>query len=105
MAFHGLELPYVFGYVPEGLTVPTLLFLKQGGGCKSSDPGADELDEKVAANTMQLWTSFARTGNPSVEGLIDWPAYTPETPNYLDIGQELKVKSGIEQAYQAPSTD
>src|SRR5690606_8254975 len=102
VAFHGLELPYVFGYIPEGLTVPTLLFLKRGGGCESNDPGADALDGQVAENTMQLWAAFARNSDPSVEGLVNWPAYTVEEPRYLDIGQSLEVKSGIENAYQAP---
>lgn len=102
VAFHGLELPYVFGYVPEGLAVPTLQFLKRGGGCQSEDPGADELDNVVAEQTMQLWANFAKTGIPSIEGLIEWPAYTKENDAYLDIGPELQVKQGIRDAYQAP---
>ena len=26
----------------------------------------------------QAWINFAHTGNPSVEGLPEWEAYTPE---------------------------
>lgn len=102
VAFHGLELPYVFGYVPEGLTVPTIQFLKRGGGCQSEDPGADELDHVVAEQTMQMWANFAKTGNPSIEGLVSWPAYTAENDTYLDIGPELQVKKGVRDAYEPP---
>lgn len=102
VAFHGVEIPYVFGAVPEGLSVPTILFLSQGGGCTSDDPGADERDEEVAQNVMSLWSQFARTGDPSVEGLVEWPPYTEESPQYLEIGYELEVREGIEDAYVAP---
>ncbi len=102
VAFHGLELPYVFGYVPEGLTVPTILFLAPSGGCTTQDPGADAMDLVVADHAMRLWTAFARTGDPSVEGLINWPAYTAENDLYLDIGYALAVKQGIRDAYTPP---
>jgi para-nitrobenzyl esterase len=102
VAFHGLELPYVFGYVPEGLTVPTILFLAPGGGCTTRDPGADEMDVVVAQNAVRMWAAFARTGDPSVEGLVTWPAFTEENDRYLDIGYTLEVKEGIRDAYVAP---
>lgn len=102
VAFHGLELPYVFGYVPEGLTVATIQFLKRGGGCTNEDPGADELDHVVAEQTMQLWANFAKTGKPYIEGGVQWPAYTAENDTYLDIGPELQVKKGVRDAYEAP---
>jgi para-nitrobenzyl esterase len=53
---------------------------------------------------MTLWAQFARTGNPSVEGLISWPAYTEENDRYLDIGASLEVRKGIRSAYRAPTT-
>ncbi len=102
VAFHGLELPYVFGYVPEGLTTETILFLADSGGCTTDEPGADERDQVVADQTMQIWASFARDSDPSVEGLVDWPPYTPESASYLDIGYELEVGEGIEDAYVEP---
>ena len=102
VAFHGLELPYVFGYVPEGLTVPVVLFLGERSGCKSREPRPDEIDQLVADNTMTLWSQFARTGDPSVDGLVSWPAYVEGDDRYLDIGEELLVKQGIRDAYVPP---
>jgi len=105
VAFHGVELPYVFGYVPEGLEVPTVLFLANRSGCKSTKPGADERDLKVADNTMRLWAQFAATGDPSVKGLVTWPPYTAKNDRYLDIGYELRVKQNIKTAYVAPGSE
>jgi para-nitrobenzyl esterase len=102
VAFHGLELPYVFGYIPKGLTSPTLLYLSAGGGCNTPDPKHDQLDHEVAENTMRMWAAFAKTGNPSVKGLIEWPSYTEQNDQYLHIGQKLQVKKGIKGSYVAP---
>jgi para-nitrobenzyl esterase len=101
VAFHGVELPYVFGYVPEGLSVPTVLFLANRSGCKSTEPGADEKDELVAEHTTSMWAQFAKTGDPSVPDLVTWPAYTEAEDRYLDIGYELAVKENIKSAYVA----
>jgi para-nitrobenzyl esterase len=101
-AFHGLELPYVFGYIPEGLTAQIVLYLAPGGGCSAKDPGSDETDQTVAENCMNIWSQFAKTGNPSVSKLITWPAYTKDNDTYLEIGDELAVKTGVASAHVAP---
>ncbi|MDX1382950.1 MAG: carboxylesterase family protein [Thermoanaerobaculia bacterium] len=106
IAFHGVGLPYVFGYVPAGLATPTNLILAARSGCKSRQPGADEVDEIVADRTMTMWAQFARTGDPSVEGLVSWPAYTEEQDRYLDIGHDLAVREGIRSSWvAAPAAD
>jgi len=105
VAFHGLELTYVFGAVPIGLESPTTLFLARGGGCSPATPETDELDYEVAENAATVWAQFAKTGDPSVEGLVDWPAYTEENNRYVDIGGTFEVKTGIEDAYVAPPED
>lgn len=102
VAFHGLELTYVFGAVPIGLQSPTTLFLARGGDCSTEVPQHDDEDLRVAEQAATVWAQFAKTGNPSVEGLVDWPQYTPENNAYLDIGATLEVKTGIENAYVAP---
>jgi para-nitrobenzyl esterase len=102
VAFHGLELPYVFGHIPEGLYSPTVIYLSTLGGAKSTEPGPDELDEVVAENTMTIWAQFAATGDPSVAGLVNWPAYEEATDQYLDIGYTLEVKTGVAEAAVSP---
>src|SRR5690606_13310578 len=85
VAFHGLELPYVFGAIPIGLTSPTTQGLARGGGCSSALPAHDDEDMKVASEAAMVWAQFAKTGNPSVEGLVDWPAWSETNNVYLDI--------------------
>lgn len=102
VAFHGLELPYVFGRIPEGLSERIVMLLAPTGGCTAEIPEADIKDQVVADNTMALWAQFAATGNPSVEGLIEWPAWEADSDQYLDIGYALEVKTGVVQAYVEP---
>lgn len=101
-AFHGLELAYVFGHL-ESLTTPTMVYLGMAAGCPTdTDPEPSADDEKVADNSMKIWAQFAKEGNPSVDGLIDWPAYTPDNDKYLDIGAKLEVKEGVADSGKAP---
>ena len=51
---------------------------------------------------MRIWSAFAKTGNPSVSGLIEWPAYTQQNDQYLRIGQTLEVKKGVTASFVAP---
>ncbi len=102
VAFHGLELTYVFGAVPEGLKSPTTIGLARGGGCSMKTPAHDETDVKVAHEASLIWAQFAKTGNPSVPGLIDWPKYTQSNNVYLDIGSPMQAKSNIQGSYTAP---
>jgi carboxylesterase type B len=45
----------------------------------------------------------SRTGNPSVAGLIDWPPYTAERDQYLEIGEQVVVKTGVRASGVAAS--
>jgi para-nitrobenzyl esterase len=102
VAFHGLELAYVFGAVPVALSSPTTLGLARGGGCSTEVPEHDAEDLKVADQAATIWAQFAKTGNPSVTGLIDWPAYTADNKAYLQLGTPLEAKTEIEKSYIAP---
>jgi len=102
VAFHGLELSYVFGAIPVGLSSPTTLFLARGGGCTQKTPAYDAQDLKVADQASKIWAQFAKTGDPSVPGLIQWPRYTQANNVYLDIGTPLAVKRNVQSAYVPP---
>jgi len=102
VAFHGLELTYVFGAIPIGLSSPTTQGLARGGGCTVRVPEHDAQDLKVADQAATIWAQFAKTGNPSVKGLIEWPAYTANNKAYLLLGTPLAAKVGVESSYIAP---
>jgi para-nitrobenzyl esterase len=103
-AFHGLELAYMCGHMPWALTSPTMIFLGMQAGCPTGmDPAANEVDQQVAVNSMRIWGQFAKTGNPSVAGLIEWAPYTAAGDQYLEIGEQLTVKTGVRTAGVAAS--
>ncbi len=70
-AFHGSETFLLFG-VP----VP-----------KPADP-------TVRDNVVDLWSRFAKTGNPNGGMNVTWPNYTRQNGQYLDINETMSVRSG-----------
>ena len=51
-------------------------------------------DPAVAANVVDLWTRFAKTGNPNGGMNVTWPNYTRDKGQYLDINSTPTVMSG-----------
>ena len=93
VAAHGMELHYVFGALDDAEAWAAAKGGYTDSGAKSSVPTISETDRKVAENIETIWTSFARTGKPSVKGLIDWPAWDSKTDKYLLITDPLQVKT------------
>ncbi len=92
LAYHGEELPYEFGYLPfiygDWGTNLTTMYPK--------DPGLTKDDDVVSENYMRMWVQFAKTGDPSVSGLIKAETLRtgPGGDKYLDIGLHPQVKTG-----------
>jgi para-nitrobenzyl esterase len=73
---HAIELPFVFGQIgADG----SELFV--GGGPEA---------ERLAAQTMDAWLAFARSGDPRHDGLPGgrWPAYEPSRRSTMRLGRE-----------------
>ncbi|HET58317.1 MAG TPA: hypothetical protein ENN35_07750, partial [Deltaproteobacteria bacterium] len=82
VAYHGIELVYVFNY-PESAYSHHLLGLT---GFPPGDPppiGWSETDTEVADTMMTMWTNFAKTGDPG----FDWEPYTSAVKGYLEVSQ------------------
>ena len=76
-AFHAAEIGYVFGNLDLFGAVPVA-------------------DDHAFSDLMAtIWTQFARTGNPNGEGLPEWPAYTGENEEYMELGVDTGAKSHI----------
>ena len=45
---------------------------------------------------LQMWTNFARCGNPSTDK-IEWKAYSTEAPNVLNIAGpgNIRIEQGL----------
>ena len=95
LSTHAMETVYMFGNVDIPREWELLYFLASQSGAKSEDPGVIEADRRVAEEMMSMWTQFARTGDPSVKGLIAWPPYEASSDQYLYIADPLEVKSGF----------
>ncbi|MCK9487753.1 MAG: carboxylesterase family protein [Dehalococcoidia bacterium] len=76
---HALEMPFVFGT----LWAPTQ------DRFAGSGPEAEALSRQM----MDAWIAFARGGNPSHEGIGDWPAYDETARPTMVFDRETRVES------------
>jgi para-nitrobenzyl esterase len=91
---HAIELPYVFGAVDLEQEWINLNQFVSPAGAKSNVPKISDVDIKVSEVMMNMWSQFARTGDPNVEGLIEWPVWKPSSDQYLYVKDTLQVRTG-----------
>jgi len=97
---HAMELHYVFGNVDDPQPWKRLSYMYKAAGAKSVVPVITDAERNVSEAMMKMWTTFARTGNPSINGLIDWPAYDEDSDKYLYIVDPLEVRVGFSRIAQ-----
>jgi para-nitrobenzyl esterase len=100
VASHAMEIHFVFGALDDAEAWKALFFLYARAGAKTPAPLITDADRRVSGAMMQMWAQFARTGDPSVEGLVTWPAWEKATDRYLYIVEPLQVKSGYSEVAQ-----
>jgi para-nitrobenzyl esterase len=76
-ACHGLDVPFVFGWLGEK---DRFIFPKRG-----PETGA------LSDNMMDAWTAFARTGNPSHKGIPAWIPFDPVKRPTMILDAEVKL--------------
>jgi para-nitrobenzyl esterase len=77
-AFHASEVPFVFGEVGPGATVPE----------NWPAPPSRPKDVAVSQAMMDYWVGFARTGRPQAAGRAEWPAFSASARGYMRFGGE-----------------
>ncbi len=77
-ACHGLEIPFVFGTYREPLLRPLV-----GLG---REPG------RLSRRMMRAWVAFARSGDPSHEGLPTWPTYSADERNTMVLSRKSRAE-------------
>lgn len=76
-AFHAAEVPYVFGKM-NMFNIDT-----------------SEEDTRLSNAMMDIWTSFAKTGNPSLPGEFEWPVFEMKTQKYISLGSVIEEKQNL----------
>jgi para-nitrobenzyl esterase len=71
-AFHGLEIPYVFGTLRD----PTWNWLP-----------FEPIDSRLSEIVQAYWTNFAKTGNPNGEGVPGWLEFESREQSAMTFGQ------------------
>jgi para-nitrobenzyl esterase len=94
VAAHGMELHYMFGSLDIAEAWAAHYDGFKYSGAKSPTPAISSIDRKVSDAMVDIWTQFARTGNPSIKGLVEWPAWDQVTDQYLYISEALEIRSG-----------
>ena len=92
-AFHGADLPYTFGTLPESalsaVTFPGFTLL----------PGDfDAVDEKLSRAMSGAIVQFAKHGDPNGRGLPKWPRFGSEEA-YLEYGDSIAQKTKLRARY------
>ena len=41
------------------------------------------------------WIQFAKSGDPNVDGLPEWPRFDTASQRYLELGDEVVVGEGL----------
>ncbi len=47
---------------------------------------------------LTIWTNFAKTGDPSIDGEIDYPLYDAAVESYVEISATAEIKAGLGDA-------
>lgn len=118
---HGGELPYLFGYPPMFVNNYEFNLVLDAAGKKpelgdldmdgvSGTMGDDDdvltslawspQDTAITQTLMTVWTNFAKTANPSTDGL-SWTPYTAANDTYVEFGpaDTIAVKTGLAAAF------
>ena len=79
-AFHTADVPYFFNYFYQSSTRPWT-----------------ETDYALGDTMSSYLANFAKTGDPNGEGLPTWPAFSADSVDLIELGDEVQVYSGMTQ--------
>jgi para-nitrobenzyl esterase len=79
-AYHGIELPYLFGTLEIAGYRPT------------------DADWEVSRALQGYWSRFAATGDPNGAGAVAWPAYEAAADPYLGLAAPPAAGAGVRSA-------
>jgi para-nitrobenzyl esterase len=97
VAAHGMELHYMFGSLDVAEAWAAHYDGFKYSGARSPVPTISSVDRKISNDMLTVWTQFAETGDPSVKGLVEWPAWDKAGDQYLYISDALEIRPGYSE--------
>ena len=49
---------------------------------------------------MELWANFARDGKPSAMGISNWPEYSKDSDEYMNVCDQFEIRTGFSKVAQ-----
>jgi para-nitrobenzyl esterase len=95
VSVHSIELPYVFGDWDDSTGWWNSVAMLAQPGNNTARPDLGTIDRYISETMMALWASFARSGKPSAQGVPDWPEYSEETDQYMNVCDRFEIRKGF----------
>ncbi len=95
--WHAIDMAYLFGDAYNNFTHAKPEYFRAYAarqGAQDKDPKMTEADRKFASDFQKMWVQFAKTGNPNIEGLSNWPTYNAQGDQYIELDNGFTVKQG-----------
>ncbi|KAJ3625229.1 hypothetical protein MTP99_018790 [Tenebrio molitor] len=59
--------------------------------------GPNSPESKMIEKMTSMWAQFAKTGNPTIAGEVEWEPYSNDTKKYMEIGEKLTLKNNLSE--------
>jgi para-nitrobenzyl esterase len=103
---HGSELAFVFGnlvkgYMPDGDRQSWSTIVIQGAVRdlkKDLIWKFDQYDVKLSSDMVGYWTTFAKTGDPNGGNRANWPQYTSQSYENIELAKPISTVKDLDRA-------
>jgi para-nitrobenzyl esterase len=95
-ALHALDIPFTFGNHDIGRS-----WDEQDSQALRDAADPEGHYRRLNEQMMAMWTTFARTGNPSIAAVGNWPAYTPEHRHTMVLDGKPHLMQALREGVRA----
>lgn len=96
-ALHSLILPFVFGNhdYEKSWDLRDTRRVRE-----AIDPNHDY--KRLGAEIIAIWSTFARSGNPAIASLGDWPPYSADARHTMLLARQSHLTGGLRESVRGP---